>query len=85
MAMNSPMSPVMQEHDPNDDPFAALAMEADAIAPKLEDPTEYGMGLKNVNMAQETPKQEEVDTPKGDEADASKGEPSEEPKSQEAE
>jgi hypothetical protein len=84
--MNSPMSPVMQQHDPNDDPFAGLAMEADAMAPKLADPSEYGMGLKNVNMAQETPKQEEADTPKGGEAEASKGdEASEEPKSQEAE
>jgi hypothetical protein len=87
MAMNSPMSPVMQQHDPNDDPFAALAMEADAMAPKLADPSEYGMGLKNVNMAQESPKQEEADTAKGEaEAEASKGdEASEEPKSQEAE
>jgi len=52
--MNAPPpSNIMQQHDPNDDPFAALAADTDAVAPKLEAPTEFGFGLKNVKQAAE--------------------------------
>jgi len=50
MAMNAPPS-IMQQHDPNDDPFADLAQETDLSAPKLASPMEFGMGLKNVKVA----------------------------------
>ncbi|CAJ1954786.1 unnamed protein product [Cylindrotheca closterium] len=49
MAMNAPPS-IMQPHDPNDDPFGDLA-PVDPNAPKLELPTEFGSGLKNVKEA----------------------------------
>lgn len=51
MAMNAPPPSIMQEHDPNDDPFADLAQETDLNAPKLASPMEFGMGLKNVKEA----------------------------------
>jgi len=59
MAMNAPSasnimssSPgIMQPHDPNDDPFAALASDTDDSSKQLVSPMEFGMGLKNVKQA----------------------------------
>ena len=44
----------MQQHDPNDDPFAALSQETEQNAPALVSPMEFGMGLKNVKLASTT-------------------------------
>jgi hypothetical protein len=40
--MQAPNTPVMQAHDPNDDPFAALSTETDAK--QLLTPMEFGTG-----------------------------------------
>jgi hypothetical protein len=40
--MQAPTAPVMQAHDPNDDPFAALS--ADVDAKQLVSPLEFGTG-----------------------------------------
>jgi hypothetical protein len=40
--MQAPPTPVMQAHDPDDDPFAALSAEVDAK--QLVTPLEFGTG-----------------------------------------
>ena len=49
--MNAPPPSIMEQHDPNDDPFAALSQETDETAPKLLSPMDFGMGLKYVKVA----------------------------------
>lgn len=41
--MDSPTKPVMQAHDPNDDPFAALCADYDE-SHAIKPPTEFGSG-----------------------------------------
>ena len=64
MAMNMSVasSSIMQQHDPNDDPFAALSQETEQNVPTLVSPIEFGMGLKNVKAAATSPGSDEEPT-----------------------
>ena len=60
--MQAPNTPVMQAHDPDDDPFAALSAEVDAK--QLVTPLEFGTGAAPQagdvkDAAPEPPKKEE--------------------------